>query len=157
MRRTDRMRPWPIRCRRILPSPDVIGKERAAGAAPRQKGAASIPRRAKRSSLCSEMPRAAVHSGFVDFVFPPERIAEELAAIGKHPALTGSGPKDSADLDPVLERVLALLRTETGVDFSSYRKTTIRRRIRRRMVLHKIVGMEEYADFLKKKKEEEQR
>jgi len=106
------------------------------------------------SARFPEMPRSAIQSGFADFVFTPERIGEELAEIGKHPAMRETA-RDDAPTDPSLDRILAFLRTETGVDFSSYRKTTIRRRIRRRMVLRKIAAMDEYAAFLKEKKDEE--
>jgi two-component system CheB/CheR fusion protein len=107
------------------------------------------------SARFPEMPRAAIQSGFADFVFPPERIGEELAAIGRHPAMREAPHDDSAPIDPLLDRILATLRTETGVDFSAYRKTTIRRRIRRRMILRKIGRVDEYADYLRQNRGEE--
>ena len=41
-----------------------------------------------------------------------------------------------------------VLRRATGVDFTHYRQTTILRRIQRRMVVHKIDIIEEYAKFV---------
>ena len=104
------------------------------------------------SARFPEMPRAARRSGFADFVMPPEKIGEELEAIGRHPAPVESR---AAEFSEALDRILAILRTETGVDFSAYRKSTIRRRILRRMVVRKIPEMAAYADFLKERKTEE--
>lgn len=88
------------------------------------------------------MPMAALHSGCVDLVLSPQRIAGELARIGRHPYLIARPDEEAGP--PAVERreeedlfrsVLALLRTTSGVDFSAYRDTTIRRRILRRMML----------------------
>ena len=38
----------------------------------------------------------------------------------------------------------------TGVDFSLYKANTLRRRIRRRMILNKLDGLGEYAEYLRK-------
>ena len=46
-------------------------------------------------------------------------------------------------------RILMLLRTATGHDFSQYKKSTVGRRIERRMSQHDIDDMEIYARYLK--------
>ena len=48
-----------------------------------------------------------------------------------------------------MNQILMLLRSGTGNDFSQYRKSTIARRIARRMALHDIESMELYARYLK--------
>ena len=53
---------------------------------------------------------------------------------GVDPGEPASGP--GADLsEPQLQRIFGLLRTTSGVDFSRYKRSTILRRIRRRMAL----------------------
>ena len=47
-----------------------------------------------------------------------------------------------------LNKVFILLRAATGTDFTYYKDTTIRRRIARRMVLHKIDKMAHYIRYL---------
>jgi len=47
-----------------------------------------------------------------------------------------------------------LLRTHTGVDFTDYKHATIRRRIQRRMLLHKIDRMDQYVPFLQQHADE---
>ena len=87
------------------------------------------------SAKFPDMPRAAIAAGSVDFVFPPEKIAQELARIGKHPyarstvvAAAEQGVAHGSDH----QRILSILRSTTGVDFSHYRQTTVKRRISRR-------------------------
>jgi two-component system CheB/CheR fusion protein len=100
------------------------------------------------------MPRAAIATGYVDFVLPAETIGLELGRIAKHPyvrtleaAATPTGRHDDSKPDP-LGRIFSLLRTSTGVDFSQYKSTTIRRRIGRRMALHKIDKIEQYVGLV---------
>jgi two-component system CheB/CheR fusion protein len=88
------------------------------------------------------MPRSAVAAGCVDFVLPPDEIASELARIGRHPYLAGrlrahAAAEPPIEPDTALQKIFALLRNATGVDFAFYKDSTIKRRILRRMVLHK--------------------
>src|SRR5262249_32938080 len=48
-----------------------------------------------------------------------------------------------------LEKVFVLLRAQTGNDFSLYKKSTIYRRIERRMGLHQIDSVGHYVRFLR--------
>jgi two-component system CheB/CheR fusion protein len=50
--------------------------------------------------------------------------------------------------EDALYKVFIMLRSAFGVDFTYYKHTTIRRRIMRRMVLHKIEGLDKYIKFL---------
>jgi two-component system CheB/CheR fusion protein len=103
------------------------------------------------SAKFQDMPRAAVAAGAVDFVLPPEEIARELERIARHPHVGAPPPRsDEPERDRApRSRILALLRSSTGVDFRLYRRSTIQRRLSRRMVLNKIDREEDYADFLK--------
>jgi two-component system CheB/CheR fusion protein len=99
------------------------------------------------------MPRSAVATGCVDFVLLPEAIARELARLGDHPYVSGAAAlaeeRSDAQSDAALTRILALVRTETGVDFSHYKQATIRRRILRRMALGRVDGMDAYLQRLR--------
>src|SRR6202167_1702745 len=104
------------------------------------------------------MPRSAVDAGVVDFILTPKDIARELGGISQHPYVTRvlSDGKDEfrgmvgADLDALF----GLLRDSTGVDFTNYKHTTLQRRIRRRMVVHKIEKLKDYLRLIGKKPEE---
>jgi two-component system CheB/CheR fusion protein len=94
------------------------------------------------------MPRAALSSGCVDFVLPPQEIAKELARLGQHPYISPAPPKDEAEPTPAtlesMARILGLLRRATGVDFTHYKANSIRRRILRRMALRQVENLDRY-------------
>lgn len=110
-----------------------------------------------RSSKFHDMPGSAIASGSVDFVLSPGEIAAELCRLAHHPlvgharATRAAGP-ETADLDRVLRdthnesnTIFRLLRARTGVDFSLYKQSTLKRRIIRRVVLHKQDSLDQYT------------
>jgi two-component system CheB/CheR fusion protein len=103
------------------------------------------------------MPRAAIATGLVDFVLPPEAIAEELTWLDSHPFTTRVSddvPVDPLFSDPELEQLFSLLRSTTGVDFTHYKLPTIRRRLQRRMLLNKTRQLGEYLSLLHRNADE---
>jgi two-component system, chemotaxis family, CheB/CheR fusion protein len=98
------------------------------------------------------MPNAAVATGNVDFVLPPEQIAVELVKLSRNPMWTSPQPPIYTDelLEPqaALATIFSLLRSSTGVDFSHYKSKTIDRRIQRRMLLCKLEKLMDYATYL---------
>ena len=97
------------------------------------------------------MPRSAVATGCVDFVLPPDGIAQELTRIAQHP-LTAPVPTDensgSAD-GRQLGRIVQRLGSATGVDFARYKTSTLGRRVFRRMALHKVLTLKDYEALLR--------
>src|ERR1019366_6061526 len=53
-----------------------------------------------------------------------------------------------------LDVLFGLLRESTGVDFTNYKHTTLHRRIRRRMAVHKVEKLKDYLRFIGRKPEE---
>ena len=51
------------------------------------------------SARYDSMPRSAIAAGCVDFVLPPERIAQELARIGRHPYVVGAADTGAPEDD----------------------------------------------------------
>ena len=92
------------------------------------------------------MPRSAAAAGCVDFVLPPRDIAREIARIAVHPLLEPSAEELAGEQS--VADVLQLLRRATGVDFANYKPNTLRRRITRRMLLHKLDGLPDYVAML---------
>jgi two-component system CheB/CheR fusion protein len=100
------------------------------------------------TALHDGMPRSAVSSGCVDFVLAPTQIAQELTALLPHLAVNDSTAEESLTPTDEFAQVLAILRQETGVDFSQYKSNTLHRRIRRRMALHRLPALADYAQYL---------
>src|SRR5947207_6330116 len=116
------------------------------------KAAGGITFAQDRSAAYEGMPRSATMAGSVDFVLPPASIAHELSEIARHayvspeaPPLAHPQPTEA----PHFTKILSLVHQTMGVDFGHYRLTTLNRRIARRMALHKIDALAEYADFLR--------
>ncbi|HSO84493.1 CheR family methyltransferase [Thiocapsa sp.] len=103
------------------------------------------------------MPGSAIAAGCVDLVMAPPEMACELARIARHPYLRQSLRK-IADLpggnEEDLGKIFMMLRTHTGNDFSFYKRDTILRRIKRRMAVHRIDRLAEYARYLQSQPEE---
>ncbi|HEU0276099.1 MAG TPA: chemotaxis protein CheB [Candidatus Udaeobacter sp.] len=104
-----------------------------------------------------EMPRSAIRTGSVDAVRSPREIARELRHIAQHPYLRRPMNKTEAEeaikseyeKADDLSRIFLSLRKQMGVDFASYKMGTLTRRIERRMALHKMKKLGEYALFLR--------
>jgi len=95
------------------------------------------------------MPRSALETGAVDAAAPaaelPARIAEHLARGARHLPSSTFEVDDRQALDTIIE----ILRAHTGHDFATYKKSTLLRRIERRMALHHRRSMSEYSRTLK--------
>ena len=97
------------------------------------------------------MPRSAIASGCVDLVLPPQRIAKELARIVRNP-LIGLLPIHAVPSVPAEDEdwagLFRILRSATGVDFSLYKKATIKRRLARRMAASRTDKLRNYLKVL---------
>ena len=98
------------------------------------------------------MPESAILAGCVDFVLPPEEIARELVRLEHLPYAKRTA--SMLEVEPPLagaadlQRIIQILRTATGVDFSLYKTGTIKRRVARRMILHNIESLQRYELYL---------
>src|SRR5213595_1852742 len=112
------------------------------------------------SAKFDAMPRSAIRAGFVDLVLTPREIAREIERISNHPYIRGP-LSDPEEIEKAaykqaddLGRIFLSLRKQMGVDFSAYKESTLIRRIQRRMALHRIEKMSQYARFLRDNKKE---
>jgi two-component system CheB/CheR fusion protein len=105
-----------------------------------------------------EMPLSAMATGCVDFSLPPERIAAELARMGRHPYVRTfqqlEPPQAAREDNDAFRTICTLLRTKTGVDFHLYKPATIQRRVARRMALQRADVLEHYIELLHKNPDE---
>jgi two-component system CheB/CheR fusion protein len=114
----------------------------------------------ERTSKYFAMPAAAIATGCVDSVLGPEQIGMRLAQISRHPSLRAAQPEPSEPVGSSKVTIKALhsifnqLRHRSGVDFTLYKRSTIQRRIARRMVLGRVESFESYAKMLRSSTEE---
>jgi two-component system CheB/CheR fusion protein len=112
------------------------------------------------SAKFDAMPRSAIRSGFVDVVLPPEAIAREIRRIADHPYIRRP-VRDREEIEKAayhqaddLGRIFLSLKKQMGVDFSAYKQSTLIRRVNRRMALHRLEKMSQYARYLRNNKKE---
>jgi two-component system, chemotaxis family, CheB/CheR fusion protein len=99
------------------------------------------------------MPHSATAAGVVDFVLPPDRIAQELIRIQKQP-LTEKGRDTFDSNERLLKEVFRLLKNVSKVDFVDYKVATIRRRILRRMSINRTEDLADYVKLLHRNPQE---
>ncbi|MFP4136638.1 MAG: chemotaxis protein CheB [Candidatus Acetothermia bacterium] len=102
------------------------------------------------------MPHSAINTGFVDYVLPVEEMADKVFDYVRHPyieASTKRGPQDK-QFEEIIPKIFDLVREKTGHDFANYKRTTIRRRIERRMAVHQVKGIGDYLEFLRENRTE---
>ena len=109
------------------------------------------PARAKFDS----MPRSAIEAGLADLVAPAEDLPGMIFDYLRH---SSDIPKTELPLperdQSALDKILILLRSESGQDFSLYKKNTIYRRIERRMGIHQISRIGTYVRYLQENPQE---
>ncbi len=96
------------------------------------------------------MPQSAINAGYATYILPVEKMPAMLLKLVGQATLR---QQVQHVLSPAsvnsLNQILMQIRSSTGHDFSLYKKSTIGRRIERRMALHNIQDMAIYARFLK--------
>lgn len=115
--------------------------------------AVQLPESAKYDS----MPQSAINAGLVDIIAPATQLATRIIAALNHVELDTNltekvTVRSSQQTD--FEHIILLLRDHTGNDFSFYKKTTLYRRIDRRMAVHQIKDMSRYVHYLRENPQE---
>lgn len=104
------------------------------------------------SAQFDSMPNSVINAGFADIVDTPAELPGRLLAVIDHKPEVHSHPKDSVELpdspSDALQQVVVQLQRHTRHDFSAYKSSTLLRRIERRMAIHSIESLPDYAAFL---------
>ena len=101
------------------------------------------------SAKYNGMPNAAIATGCVDLVLPPADVAKRIPHL-----LDGSArqimlrEQDQVGSSSTYVDICAVIRTHTSIDFTSYRSSTILRRLSRRMSLLHLPDLESYLALL---------
>jgi len=96
------------------------------------------------------MPQSAIDAGYATHILPVEKMPAMLQELTRQSVFRQKVPRllSAAALNG-LNQILLQIRTSTGHDFSLYKKSTISRRVERRMAQHNIEEVALYARFLK--------
>jgi two-component system CheB/CheR fusion protein len=103
------------------------------------------------------MPRSALDTGLVDRVLPVAAMVQCIREFAQtRPELPGNDGREPAAADDddsetgkALVTLLTLVRLRTGHDFLRYKRSTVKRRVARRMQVMNLQRMDEYIDRLR--------
>ena len=94
------------------------------------------------------MPRSVIATGLADYELPPAAMPAKLIAYAARAGHLAAAAAPASQNESLLNKIFVLLRAQTGHDFSSYKPSTITRRIERRMAVQQIETMAGYVKFL---------
>ena len=103
------------------------------------------------SAQYQSMPLSAIQTGLMDFVLVPEDMPQKLQTYDASKALLRPEQiDDKSDLIDSISTITAILRRVTGHDFRAYRRSTLARRILRRMNMLDVRDVAGYVALLQK-------
>ena len=96
------------------------------------------------------MPQSAIAAGYATHILPVEKMPAMLQEVARQSAFRRKVPAIAKEKAlSGINQILLQVRSATGHDFSLYKKSTIGRRIERRMAKHDIESAAVYARYLK--------
>ncbi|NNU74800.1 chemotaxis protein CheB [Clostridium estertheticum] len=101
------------------------------------------------------MPRSAIKTEVADVISTVEIMPSKIISYIEHKTnMVAEGQDQIEKLNGHFDNIIAMLRSHTGHDFSSYKRNTIQRRIERCMGIHQFDDIATYVGFLKKNPQE---
>jgi two-component system CheB/CheR fusion protein len=102
------------------------------------------------------MPQSAIATGVSDLVLPTHRMPEKIMEIALRSTLLvqRKETEPAKQMAEQLKAIFSIVNACTGNDFSSYKISTIMRRIERRMAVNDIIDIDDYIRFLEKTPDE---
>ena len=101
------------------------------------------------------MPTSVIEAGLADFVASADQLPARLLAYQRHlPRIIRSGPQLEGRLQGSMEKIVILLRSHTGHDFTLYRRSALHRRVERRMGIHQMAKIGDYVRYLQENAQE---
>jgi PAS domain S-box-containing protein len=108
------------------------------------------------SAIETGMPLSAVATGVADFILQPEEIPMKIAEIARGSCSLAPQRCRTTTIDEELAAIFSIVKARTGHDFSSYKTSTVMRRIERRMAVCNAGGIRKYVTILEENPQEAQ-
>ena len=100
------------------------------------------------------MPKSAIEAVVADVIAPAEELPAKLIDLLQHISKIHNDTEIDTKNKSSLDKIIILLREQTGHDFSFYKKNTLMRRIERRKGIHQIDKIHNYVRFLQENPKE---
>ncbi len=103
----------------------------------------------KETAKFDGMPKSAISTGLIDLVLAPEDMPEQMIAYVRHPLVAKQkiAEKILTDEDN-LTKIFNLLSKKKNIDFTYYKRSTLMRRIQRRLSVNHVKDLAEYVRLL---------
>ena len=108
------------------------------------------------SAKFDSMPKSAINAGLADIIATAQELPGKIIEFVRRtlPTNGAAEEQESAAQKSALDKIFILLRSRTGHDFSLYKKSTIYRRVERRMGLHQLERIANYVRYLRENPQE---
>lgn len=100
------------------------------------------------SAAFPAMPMQLIEQRIADFVLRPQEMAGLVMRYAREPYAKNSAAPVRDQDDAKIEHLLGIVRARTKRDFTGYKRLTVTRRIRRRMAVHQVRSLDDYARML---------
>ncbi|GAE37349.1 CheR family methyltransferase [Halalkalibacter akibai] len=102
------------------------------------------------SAKFMEMPNYAIQTGKVDHVVRPEEMASLFEQIVLDKKINFSSEGKEEETNFALEQICSLIQRKSGINFTSYKRNTILRRIEKRIQINQLpfTSLLEYKEYL---------
>jgi two-component system CheB/CheR fusion protein len=103
-----------------------------------------------KSAKFDGMPSSAIKTGLADYILPPEEMSDQLLRYTSQKVKGVLSDKEMSDekIPDTIQKIFILLRAQTSHDFSLYKRSTIFRRIERRMNIAQLETLPNYIRLL---------
>jgi len=109
-----------------------------------------------KSAKFDGMPKSCIANVLVDFILPPEDMGEELLSYLEAPfSSPQKGPLNGSSTDQ-FTKIAMIIRDKFGVDFTSYKESTMFRRLERRLRVTKSDSLGDYIHLLRDSDQEKE-
>lgn len=115
----------------------------------KEKGGVTVVQSTE-SARYEGMPESAIGTGLADFVLRPSEMPERLVECFSTSAVLPKPEEvESQDEFPAtLSKIITTISNRTGHDFSTYKKSTLVRRVQRRMTVTRVGSPQKYLTYL---------
>jgi two-component system, chemotaxis family, CheB/CheR fusion protein len=95
------------------------------------------------------MPQAAIETGLIDAILPPDRIGAALVRVFESPRKFAPVPPPAETIGAI-DTIFALLNERHGIDLKNYKAGTVGRRVESRVTANRLNDAEEYLELVRR-------
>jgi len=106
------------------------------------------------SAQFDSMPKSAIDAGACDIIAPAAELPHRILQVTSSHPVGAPGSRGRGEDGESLNRILGLLRERSKRDLTLYKVSTVNRRIERRMGVHSLDTLTDYAQFVQENPQE---